>query len=113
MPFCTKCGQAVETGDEFCGRCGANVKAKLPQTVGLHPITNTAESPTRRRATRKQMVCTLASMLVFMLAFQVVRPSLFANIYPNWLEIIAAGAVAGIGALVGGQVARFLDRRRA
>ncbi len=109
MPFCTKCGQAVEPGDEFCGRCGAQVKAK---SGGLSPPTNAAESPIRRRTTKKQLVCILGSMLAFMLAFQVIRPSLFANIYPNWLEVIAAAAVAGTGAVVGGQVARFLDRGR-
>lgn len=31
MPFCSKCGFEVQSGDQFCGRCGS------PQAVGAAP----------------------------------------------------------------------------
>lgn len=47
MPFCSQCGNAVETADKFCHRCGAQQpvgSAPLPPTdplAGLSPRTAT------------------------------------------------------------------------
>jgi hypothetical protein len=55
------------------------------------------------------MAFMLASMLIVMSAFEVIRPNLFANVYPNWLEVLAAAGVGGIAAFIGIQVSKLFD----
>src|SRR4051794_17563892 len=39
MPFCTKCGNQVGTGDVFCGKCGSRQRegAATPKSAGSTP----------------------------------------------------------------------------
>ncbi len=41
--FCSKCGNELPEGAKFCGKCGAQVKAKSPQAnqAGYRPVTET------------------------------------------------------------------------
>lgn len=37
MPYCPQCGSEIETGDAFCGDCGARIEEEAPQPPGQKP----------------------------------------------------------------------------